>query len=104
MPDVEWIRETGNCIEDVLRHLPPPESANGHDRDDDGGVWHTDEDPAPEFDRERRPKKPDVSSALPFVDFDDLQVEVQKPWLLKNVIALAETSSWIGGPGKGKSA
>ena len=42
--------------------------------------------------------------ALPFVGFDDLQVEVQKPWLLKNVIARGETSSWIGGPGKGKSA
>jgi RecA-family ATPase len=46
----------------------------------------------------------DGADALPFVGFDDLQIEVQKPWLIKNVIAKGETSSWIGAPGKGKSA
>jgi hypothetical protein len=46
----------------------------------------------------------EADDALPFVGFDDLQVEVQKPWIAKHVVALGETSSWIGGPGKGKSA
>jgi hypothetical protein len=45
-----------------------------------------------------------VSKALPFIAFDDIQVDVQKPWIVKCIIARGETSSWIGGPGKGKSA
>jgi AAA domain len=37
--------------------------------------------------------------------FDDLVESPQsKPWLIKNVIARDETSSWIAPPGKGKSA
>ncbi|MXQ13230.1 AAA family ATPase [Microvirga makkahensis] len=44
------------------------------------------------------------SKALPFIAFDDIQVEVEKPWLMKNVLARGDTSSWIGGPGKEKSA
>ncbi len=42
--------------------------------------------------------------ALPFVAFDDIEVEVRKPWILKGILARRETSSWFGGPGKGKSA
>jgi hypothetical protein len=42
--------------------------------------------------------------ALPFIAFDDIQVEVEKPWILKGFLARGETSSLIGGPGKGKSA
>jgi len=44
------------------------------------------------------------SKALPFIAFDDIQVEVHKPWILKGFLARGETSSVIGGPGKGKSA
>jgi hypothetical protein len=36
--------------------------------------------------------------------FDDLAEVVPKPWLIKNVIARGEASSWIAQPGKGKSA
>ncbi len=43
-------------------------------------------------------------SGLPFVLFDSIAVDINKPWILKNVLAQGETSSWVGGPGKGKSA
>jgi AAA domain len=43
-------------------------------------------------------------SGLPFVVFDSIAVDINKPWILKNVLAQGETSSWVGGPGKGKSA
>ena len=36
--------------------------------------------------------------------FDQITDAVPKPWLIKNVIARGETSSWIAQPGKGKSA
>ena len=36
--------------------------------------------------------------------FDQLTDAMPKPWLIKNVIARGETSSWIAQPGKGKSA
>jgi hypothetical protein len=42
--------------------------------------------------------------ALPFIAFDDIQVKVEKPWVMKGFLARGETSSLIGGPGKGKSA
>jgi RecA-family ATPase len=44
------------------------------------------------------------AGGLPFVPFDDIAVDINKPWILKNVLAHRETSSWVGGPGKGKSA
>jgi hypothetical protein len=43
--------------------------------------------------------------ALPLTFFDDLSdTPAPKPWLIKNVLARDETSSWIAPPGKGKSA
>jgi RecA-family ATPase len=36
--------------------------------------------------------------------FNELAQPTPKPWLIKNVIARGETSSWIAPPGKGKSA
>src|SRR5262249_3018201 len=45
------------------------------------------------------------SSALPLTYFDDLSdTPSPKPWLIKNVLARDETSSWIAPPAKGKSA
>src|SRR5262245_37196553 len=45
------------------------------------------------------------SSALPLTYFDDLSdTPTPKPWLIKNVLARDETSSWIAPPAKGKSA
>ena len=41
-------------------------------------------------------------SALTF--FDQLTQPTVKPWLIKNVIARGETSSWFAPPGRGKSA
>lgn len=43
-------------------------------------------------------------TGLPFVPFDSIAVDIDKPWIIKNVLAQRETSSWVGGPGKGKSA
>ena len=42
--------------------------------------------------------------ALALTFFDQLTEPASKPWLIKNVIAKGETSSWIAPPGKGKSA
>jgi hypothetical protein len=42
--------------------------------------------------------------ALKLTFFDDLADAAPKPWLIKNVIARGEASSWIAQPGKGKSA
>lgn len=43
--------------------------------------------------------------ALPLTFFNDLSdTPAPKPWLIKNVIARDEISSWISPPGKGKSA
>jgi AAA domain len=53
----------------------------------------------PGFYSQRKP------NALPLTFFDDLSEKPPpKPWLIKNVIARGETSSWIAPPGKGKSA
>ena len=42
--------------------------------------------------------------ALALTYFDQLIEAAPKPWLIKNVMARGETSSWIAPPGKGKSA
>jgi hypothetical protein len=47
---------------------------------------------------------PDYGSALRLTFFDECNETVPKRWLIKNVIALGETSSWIAPPGRGKSA
>jgi len=44
------------------------------------------------------------AAGLPFDGFEDLRVDIQKDSLIKNVVALNETSSWIALPSKGKSA
>src|SRR5262249_17490766 len=42
---------------------------------------------------------------LPLTFFADLtESPLRKPWLIKDVLARDETSSWIGPPGSGKSA
>jgi AAA domain len=47
----------------------------------------------------------DRASPLPLTFFNDLTDNpTPKPWLVKNVIARDETSSWFAPPGKGKSA
>jgi hypothetical protein len=43
-------------------------------------------------------------SELKLTFFDELTEVAPKPWLIKNVIARGEASSWIAQPGKGKSA
>jgi AAA domain len=46
-----------------------------------------------------------LRSPLPLTFFDQLTDHpAPKPWLIKNVIARGETSSWIAPPGRGKSA
>jgi len=49
-------------------------------------------------------KKQKAPNALPFQIFDDIVTEGEKPHIIKGVIARGETSSWIGAPGKAKSA
>ena len=107
MADTAWIEEHQNIVADVFRRIRPG-AANGHDsgpvidcvflpdrREDDQRAKK-------EEDKGRANGKGSITTfkALPFVGFDELEVEVQKPWLLKNVIAKGETSSWIGGPGR----
>jgi AAA domain len=55
---------------------------------------------------ELRPEatKADCGDALRLTFFDRLVRATPKPWLIKNVMARGETSSWIAPPGKGKSA
>ncbi|HEY8614172.1 MAG TPA: AAA family ATPase [Roseomonas sp.] len=45
-----------------------------------------------------------TTARLAFTAFEDIDPTVHKDWLLKGVIAGGETSSWVGGPGQGKSA
>lgn len=47
---------------------------------------------------------PKDKNALALTFFEELTEAPPKPWLIKNVIARGETSSWIAPPGKGKSA
>ena len=55
--------------------------------------------------RESRGNGDARSRALPLTFFDDLSDSPSpKPWIIKNVMARNETSSWISPPGKGKSA
>lgn len=44
------------------------------------------------------------SAPLLLTFFRDCGNEIAKPWLIKNVIAMGETSAWIAPPGAGKSA
>ncbi|UFW82989.1 helicase RepA family protein [Bradyrhizobium barranii] len=46
----------------------------------------------------------DYSHALPFDTFEDCWTESPKRWLIENVIALEEDSSWFGPPASLKSA
>jgi hypothetical protein len=53
----------------------------------------------------RAPKATKLAVApIALTFFDELAKPTPKPWLIKNVIACGETSSWIAPPGKGKSA
>ena len=51
-----------------------------------------------------RENVPPVEKTISLTFFNDLAQPTPKPWLIKNVIARGETSSWIAPPGKGKSA
>lgn len=64
--------------------------------DDDG-----DQDAAPKAEPKSE-NKAKIEINLTF--FDEITDAVPKPWLIKNVIARGEASSWIAQPGKGKSA
>jgi len=56
-------------------------------------------------DRERGNGKDKEAQPLPLTYFDDLTDQpAPKPWVIKNVLARGELSSWIAPPGKGKSA
>jgi hypothetical protein len=44
------------------------------------------------------------NTPLKLAFFEELSKPSAKPWLIKNVIARGETSSWVAPPGKGKSA
>jgi RecA-family ATPase len=48
-----------------------------------------------------KPKK--FQYALPYKTFDECARSAPKNWLIENVIALGEDSSWYGPPGAGKS-
>jgi RecA-family ATPase len=44
------------------------------------------------------------AQAIRLTFFNECSTTAPKRWLIKNVIAFGETSSWIAPPGKGKSA
>jgi hypothetical protein len=49
--------------------------------------------------------KPQASvKGFPLEHYENFGATVSKSWIIKNVIAVGETSSWIGAPGAGKSA
>jgi AAA domain len=48
--------------------------------------------------------KPASGRPLKLTFFDESSEAAPKRWLIKNVIAIGETSSWIAPPGRGKSA
>jgi hypothetical protein len=68
---------------------PPPEE---EDQDQDNINRNGEAD-------ERKP-----SYALKLIFAQDIKKTVQKPWIIKNVIAKGEISSWIGKPGAAKSS
>jgi hypothetical protein len=51
-----------------------------------------------------RPNAKRLPEPLDLTFFDDADGVVAKDWILKNVMATGETSSWIAPPGMGKSA
>jgi hypothetical protein len=54
---------------------------------------------------EARGDPPPRPKALPFKTFDEITAAViTKPWIIKNVLARGETSSWFGPPGATKSS
>ena len=58
-----------------------------------------------EQDKHRESRGSARSRAVPLTFFNDLSDSPSsKPWIIKNVMARNETSSWISPPGKGKSA
>jgi AAA domain len=51
------------------------------------------------------PDEPNPATApISLEHYENFDTTVSKNWIIKNVIALGETSSWIGPPGAGKSA
>src|SRR4051794_15958427 len=50
------------------------------------------------------PLASDAPAPLKLTFFDELKEPPPKRWLIKNVIARGETSSWIGPPGAAKSS
>jgi hypothetical protein len=75
--------------------------AAGHTREELDALIESALDWAPQADA----KSQATAAALPLTFFSDLSENPPpKPWLIKNVLARDETSSWIAPPGKGKSA
>jgi hypothetical protein len=58
----------------------------------------------PQAGKTSKPEKESKPEIIRLTFFNELIEAVPKPWLIKNVIARGETSSWIAPPGKGKSA
>jgi hypothetical protein len=101
-------------VQDVARKrgdkYPPRRPASGQ-----GNVAHVtrlhdspgidssrDNDPIPRR-TQTAPSKPAPTDIIRLRFFSELTQPAPKPWLIKNVIAKGETSSWIAPPGKGKS-
>jgi hypothetical protein len=70
------------------------------------GPWidpSRDDDPIPRQTRTASSKPTPPADIIRLRFFSELTQPAPKPWLIKNVIAKGETSSWIAPPGKGKS-
>jgi len=89
----DWLDEMGHTKDELLRVI------------EDTPDWLPDHEPdttSTEQPEAEAPKPAADAIALSF--FSDLVEAKPKPWLIKNVIARGECSSWIAPPGKGKSA
>jgi hypothetical protein len=85
MPGEEWRKHLGDVARKIEDERPKAERAKAN------GM------------HEERAAKPKAQS-LKLTYFDECSEVALKRWLIKGVVALGETSSWIAPPGRGKSA
>jgi hypothetical protein len=109
--DAEERREARQLIAKVQAENARKGNSRGHgDEPPAVDVYEYAADDAHEPEAPIAPSEPTIDgrkknpNALKLTFFDELTEVKPKPWIIKNVIARGETSSWIAPPGKGKSS
>jgi hypothetical protein len=101
------LREDGvDALREAFDSAKPFEPDNGPNKYvHNGNGGDTNQQQAERNSDRAQNKQAESSLGLPLTYFDDLSEKpTPKPWVIKNVIARDETSSWIAPPGRGKSA